>query len=71
MAGKDRTRPDADAPGVPGDTVSGAAAGPAPDTPVTTIAEDERGTQVERARPAPAAGAAHRPEPPDTRHIKM
>jgi hypothetical protein len=47
-----RTRPDADAVGVPGETASGAAAGPAPDTPITTIAEDERGTQVEYARPA-------------------
>lgn len=48
----ERTRPDADAVGVPGETASAAAAAPAPDTPVTTIYEDEQGTQVHGVRPA-------------------
>jgi hypothetical protein len=56
-----RTRPDADAPGVPGQAVSGAAAGPAPDTPVTTVVEDERGRQLEYAKPA-SAERTERPE---------
>jgi hypothetical protein len=56
-----RTRPDADSVGVPGETVSGAAAGPAPDTPVTTIVEDERGRQIEYAKPA----SVPRAEPAD------
>jgi hypothetical protein len=47
-----RTRPDADAVGVPGETASAAAAGPVPGTAVTSIQEDERGVQVETAAPS-------------------
>src|SRR5688572_2755409 len=70
-----RARPDADAIGAPGETASAAVAGLVSGTPVTSIQEDESGTQLDtfhlsptstnasfgeaRRRPQRAKAAAH------------